>query len=42
MKTQGQETKEPNGVIRNGPGNPHSIAVQRIFSRTEFQLPTEA
>ena len=23
-ETEGQETKEPNGVIRNGTGNPHS------------------
>lgn len=36
MKTQEHETKEPNGLIRNGSGNSNSTNLKYYINEAEF------
>lgn len=41
MKTQENETKEPNGVIVCGTGIPNSTDFKCYFDKTEFEFPRQ-
>lgn len=38
MKTQENETREPNDVIINGTGNPNSTNFKCYFNKAEFKF----